>query len=253
MRTLFAMSIVFAFGLLQRQSEAMAPNLRVRRRAETLDEIKQAALDQIAAYGAGTLTVRGVARAIGMSPAGLYRYYDGLDSLITDLVADAYSDLASAVEAATEAPGEVLPRLREGMLAYRRWSLDHPNRFLLIFGTPIPGYSAPQDGPTVQAHRRVGAAFFSVVAEGWRCGRLSLPEATRATTTHERAFVDDVDPGFPPTWLSAFFGAWAHFHGMVTLEVLHQLDWVYPDAEIFFCTEIDRLLASWARTGAAAA
>lgn len=230
----------------------MAPTRRDRRRAETIDEIKHAALEQIAAQGAGTLSVRGIARTIGMSPAGLYRYYDGLDSLITDLVADAYSDLAAAVEAATAGPGDVLGRLREGMLAYRRWSLDHPNRFLLIFGTPIPGYSAPEEGPTVRANRRIGAAFFGVVAEGWRSGVLALPEVSREPTAHERAFLDAAAPDFPPTWLGSFIGAWAYFHGMVTLEVLHQLDWIYPDAEVFFITEVDRLLASWTSAGTSA-
>ena len=77
----------------------MTATRREKNRAATLAEIKAAALDQIASEGAGALTLRGIARAIGMSPAGLYRYYDGLDALITELITDAYNDLADAVNA----------------------------------------------------------------------------------------------------------------------------------------------------------
>lgn len=220
-------------------------NRRAQRRAATLEEIKQAALEQISLHGASGLSIRGVARAIGMSPAGLYRYYDSLDDLLTDLLSDAYNDLADAVEAATAGPGSVREGLRRGMLAYRQWSVEHPNRFLLIFGTPVPGYTAPEEGPTVQANRRLGAAFFTLLVEGWRTGELDLPVADRAATAQEADFLAGVDPDFPAAWLTPFIGAWAHFHGMVTLELLNQLDWIYPDAVGFYDAEIDRLLASW--------
>ena len=75
-------------------------------RTATIAQIKQAALDQIEHEGAPALSIRGVARAIGMSPAGLYRYYDGRDALLTDLLADAYMDLARAVATASGLPIE---------------------------------------------------------------------------------------------------------------------------------------------------
>jgi AcrR family transcriptional regulator len=218
---------------------------RDRVRQGTIAEIKQAALDQIAAEGAGALSIRGVARTIGMSPAGLYRYYDSLDSLLTELVADAYNALADEVVAATTSPGTVRERLLGGMLAYRRWCRKHPHEFLLIFGTPIPGFAAPEEGPTVEANRRIGAAFFDVVHEGWRAGTLALPGPARPATPHEQAFLASVAPDFPASWLTPFVGAWAHFHGMTTLEVLGQLDWVYPDGEVFYRAEVEQLLDSW--------
>lgn len=211
----------------------------------TFAEIKQAALEQIAAEGAGSLSIRGIARAIGMSPAGLYRYYDSLDSLLTDLIADAYNDLADAVVAATTTAGTVRDRLLAGMLAYRQWCLEHPNEFLLVFGTPIPGYAAPEEGPTVEANRRIGAAFFGLVHEGWRTGTLALPVGPRPATQEEQAFLAPVAPDFPAAWLTPFVGAWSHFHGMVTLEILGQLDWLYPDGEAFYRAEVERLLESW--------
>ncbi len=206
---------------------------------------------QIAAQGAGALSIRGVARDIGMSPAGLYRYFDSLDALLTELITDAYHDLADAVVAGTGRRGSPRERLAGGMLAYRRWCVEHPNRFLLIFGTPIPGYVAPEDGPTVQANRRIGQAFFEVVNEGWRNGSLSLPVVSRTATGNEESFLAEVAPDFPAPWLTPFVGAWAHIHGMVTLEVLGQLDWIYPDGEAFYRAEVTGLLDSWsAREGA---
>ena len=168
---------------------------RERLRAATVAEIKQAALEQIAAEGATALSIRGIARSIGMSPAGLYRYYDSLDALLTELIADAYNDLADAVVTATTSPGSVRQRLLAGMLAYREWCLEHPNRFLLVFGTPIPGYAAPEEGPTVEANRRIGTAFFAVVAEGWSAGALALPVPARPPTPEERTFLASVAQG----------------------------------------------------------
>jgi AcrR family transcriptional regulator len=205
----------------------------------TIAEIKEAALDQIAAVGGGTLSIRGIARAIGMSPAGLYRYFGGLNELITELIADAYNDLADHVLVVTEGPGRPEDRLRDGMLAYRRWAVDHPNRFLLVFGTPIPGYVAPEEGPTVEAARRMGGAFFAVGVEAWQSGALELSSAIRSPSPEERAFAAEALGGAPAEMVGSFLSSWAHFHGLVTLEILHQLEWVYPDAEAFYRAEVE--------------
>jgi AcrR family transcriptional regulator len=220
----------------------MSLTRRERIRAETIDEIKQAALDQIADQGAAALSIRGVARAIGMSPAGLYRYYDGLDGLITEVITDAYNDLADAVAEATSADGSARERLIGGMLAYRQWSVAHPNRFLLLFGTPIPGYAAPEGGPTVEANRRIGEALFRVAVEAWAQGELTVPELGRPPDPGEVAFAAELVPEFPPEAIAVFLSSWAHFHGMVTLEILHQLDWIYPDPERFYRTEVEHIV-----------
>lgn len=217
---------------------------RARRRTATIVEIKRAALDEIETHSPAGLSIRGVARAIGMSPAGLYRYYDGLDALITDLIVDAYSDLADAVTAGTTGPGSLKTRLAAGMLEYRRWSIAHPSRFLLIFGTPIPGYTAPEGGPTVAAVQRIGAAFFAVGAEAWARSELGTVPIPRPATPEEKAFATTVAKGFPAAAVSAFISAWGHFHGLVTLEILGQLAWIYPDAASFYEAEVTRLVAA---------
>lgn len=220
---------------------------RERLRAETIAEIKEAALHQIAHDGAAALSIRAVARAIGMSPAGLYRYYDGRDALLTDLITDAYTDLAVAVETAIASEErDVVERFAAGVRAYRRWALDQPNRFLLIFGSPVPGYAAPEGGPTVAANRRMGRAFFSVAGEALQRGRFS-PTSSRGPTAGEKAFVEEIGEamrGFRPETTGVLLGAWAHWHGLVALEVGHQFDWIYPDqdADVFFESELERLI-----------
>lgn len=219
---------------------------RDRIRISTLEEIKRAALDQIASEGAGALSMRGIARSIGMSPAGLYRYYDGLEALITELITDAYTDLAEAVELAVATEGTAAERFTDGIEAYRQWAITHPNRFLLIFGTPIPGYAAPEGGPTVAANRRMGEAFFMVGARGWAAGEIRVPPLEREITATEQELANMIGariPGFPAELVPALLGTWAHFHGLVTLEVLEQFHWMYPDPEAFFLGEVQRMLA----------
>lgn len=217
---------------------------RERQRTATLEEIKSAALRHITEQGAAGLSIRGLARDIGMSPAGLYRYFDGLDDIVTALLVDAYADLADAVAAGAAGPGGVRQRLRSAAHAYRTWAVTHSNRFLLIFGTPIPGYAAPEDGPTVQQNRRLGAVFLGLIAEGHASGEFHIPPAPSATAAEE-AFVAELGLPLPADRLGPALGAWAAIHGMVTLEVLHQLAFLYPDAEPFFTAEVDRIIGRW--------
>lgn len=214
---------------------------RERQRSETIDEIKRAALDALASEGPSGLSVRGIARSIGMSPAGLYRYFDGLDSLITELITDAYDDLADAVVAGIEAETGPRERFVGGMLGYRAWSVAHPNRFMLVFGTPIPGYTAPEDGPTVEAVRRIGGAFFGLMAEAWAHGRLPTPASRHEPTDAERTFAAAFGSGFPPEAVSIGLGSWAHFHGLVTLELIGQLHWMYEDTGAFYHRQVEEI------------
>ncbi len=220
----------------------MSATRRQRIRAATIAEIKEAALDQIASGGAASLSIRGVARAIGMSPAGLYRYYRGLHDLLTDLIADAYGDLADAVSEAAAQPGTHRQRLRAAMVAYRRWAVSQPHRFLLVFGTPVPGYAAPEGGETVEPVLRMGRAFFTVAVEAWRAGVLTPPARFREPETSEVELAEELAPGFPPEAVALLLGSWGHFHGLVTLELLGHLAWLYRDPEAFYLAEVDRIL-----------
>ncbi len=247
------------------------PTRRELTRTATIAQIKQAALDQIEHEGAPALSIRGVARAIGMSPAGLYRYYDGRDALLTDLLTDAYRDLARAVASAAGLPiaqpsaesGGSAPDVEDPVAAmlsaieaYRAWAVANRSRFLLIFGTPVPGYSAPEDGPTVQANRQMGQVFFTLAALGWATGRIAPPATGPGTGELTPAEVDlhaqlcALAPGFPAELIPQMLAGWALWHGLVTLEVTGQMDWIYPDSARFYSERMSQWLAGF--TGAMA-
>lgn len=240
-------------------------------RTTTVAQIKQAALAQVAAQGASALSIRGVARAIGMSPAGMYRYYDSRDALLTDLLTDAYQDLAASVakasglapassgeeadpadasRAGTPVISDPMAAMLRAIEAYRAWAVANPERFLLIFGTPVPGYAAPEDGPTVAANRRMGQVFFTLAALAWRQGQIAARTSARAveptpTEAEVHAQLVAIAPGFPAALIPVMLGGWALWHGLVTLEITGQLDWIYPDTATYYTDRMTEWLAGF--------
>ncbi|NKE55962.1 TetR/AcrR family transcriptional regulator [Lentzea sp. PSKA42] len=114
---------------------------RERYRAQVRAEVKRHAWEQIASAGVTALSLNAIAKEMGMSGPALYRYFAGRDELITALIRDAYRSLADTVRAAFEAGTTVV-----GLAAViREWALSDPHRYLLIYGTPVPGYHAPDE------------------------------------------------------------------------------------------------------------
>jgi AcrR family transcriptional regulator len=116
----------------------MPPTRRERLRAATTSEIKQIARQQMAQKGAAALSLRAIAREMGMTSPALYRYFASRDDLVTALIVDAYNSLADALEAARHGcpPTDHKQRLLEMGLAYRNWAISHAQDYTLIFGTP---------------------------------------------------------------------------------------------------------------------
>ncbi len=220
---------------------------RERARAATVAQILEAARAQLRETGAAQLSLRAVAGARGMIPAGLYRYYDSREALLTALITEAFDALADAVErgrdgvaagASTDStPGhgaapDDADRLLAGLLAFRDWSVAHPQEFGLLYGDPIPGYAAPAGGPTSIASRRVGVAVLTPLVLAWRAGRVRVP-ASAATGAEPdpvtRAWAATLDPRMPPEAAAVVMGVWTRVHGLVVLEVFGHLRWLAPD------------------------
>jgi AcrR family transcriptional regulator len=224
-------------------------SLRERRRESTLAEIKQAAMAQLAAAGPEGLSLRAVAREVGVSVQALYHYFDSRDALVTALVADAHDALADAVaeEADRQAAATATTRIVECGLAYRRWAVDHRGQFLLIYGVPLPDYAAPEDGPTSAAAARLGVVMRHVVFHDWSGAdleRLHLPADAGAGFA---ATLERLEPrlglGLPPGAMAAFLGSWGQLHGLVMLEVLGHLRWLEGDAEGLYRVSLQDLTA----------
>ncbi len=179
---------------------------------------------QLVDRGAAGLSVRAIARDLGMVSSAVYRYVSSRDELLTLLLVDAYSDLADAVDRARETVGDLWS---DDVIAIsraaRRWAVAHPARWALLYGSPVPGYHAPPER-TVAVGTRVVAAFFDAVASGIATGDIRLTD-----TVAPQPMSSDFDRirqefGFPgdDQVVAKCFLLWAGVLGAISLEVFGQ-------------------------------
>lgn len=156
---------------------------RDRIRAETTAEIKRIAREQMREVGAASISLRGIARSVGMSAPSIYNYFPNYDALITALIVDAFNGMADAVEAAVSrcAPSDFSGQFVAYTQAYRQWAKDNPENFFLICGTPIPDYQAPTD-ITSPAALRGWRALFSILVQAYFADQLTVPEEFERST-----------------------------------------------------------------------
>src|ERR1700743_2133251 len=150
-----------------------AATARERARAELTREIKEEARRQLVATGADGLSLRAVARELGMVSSALYRYFPSRDDLLTALIIDAYDALGEVAETAIAATARPRARWPAARHAIRGWALAHPHEYALIYGSPVPGYRAPQ--ATVGPASRVPLAFMGLGAGGAARGEVGRP------------------------------------------------------------------------------
>lgn len=169
-------------------SSATAPGLRARNRAAIEREILVVAREQLARHGAAALSLRAVARELGMVSSALYRYVTDRDELLTRLIVEAYTALAEHVRRAHDdiPPTDVMGRWSAIAHAVRSWALARPHEYALLYGSPVPDYDAPADR-TNDAGTRVLALVVTVLADAARSGRL----ARDGFATH---LTEDLDP-----------------------------------------------------------
>jgi AcrR family transcriptional regulator len=202
---------------------SVAGSVRDRRRAETVREIKDATLRQLGDAGPGGMSLRGVARSLGMTVQSLYHYFDSREALLTELVADAHHALADAVQAAADAARARPPveRRLAATQAFRVWALANRSAFLLLYGTPVPGFEPLAEGGTGPAARRLAGPFVEVVFAGWTPDEIAAvpPPAGEEPLPGPR----DTGIPLPPGALVLLVELRARMHGLVMLELLGHL------------------------------
>lgn len=216
---------------------------RAQLRAEMLTEIKRRAREQVASEGASQLSLRAVARDMGMASSAMYRYFDSRDQLLTALIIDTYDEIGAVVEAADARAkrSDLRGRWRAIARALRTWALDHPADFGLVFGTPVPGYAAPQD--TIGPATRYTTVMLQLLADINAAGAAPTNPApvgkglARQYATLRRRFDLDI----PDHLMRAGLAAWMSLFGAISFEVFGQLDNVLTAPVDNFSAHIDLL------------
>ncbi|HEY3502383.1 MAG TPA: TetR/AcrR family transcriptional regulator [Actinocatenispora sp.] len=207
--------------------ERTGTSIRARLRAELTEEIKSAARRQLAAEGAN-LSLRAIARELGMASSALYRYFANRDELLTALIIDAYDALGAAAETADarhRRRGDHVGRWLAVTRALRTWALAYPSEYALILGSPVPGYRAPAD--TTGPASRTPLVLAGIVADAAAAGALAdvpAPPVPAKLRAELAATAERIALTLPEPMLARVILAWTQTYGAISFELFGQLD-----------------------------
>ena len=212
----------------------MVTTARERARAELTREITDAARRQLATVGAAALSLRAVARELGLASSALYRYFPSRDELLTRLIIDGYDALGEVGETADDPARPPRERWLAVCRAVRAWAVDHPHEYALLYGSPVPGYVAPQD--TVPAATRIGVVLGGILGDAARAGQ--LPPASGRSRGLVSAEASEVLGGDHPDLDDAVRArallAWSAVYGTVSFELFGHFVGSVVDPDAFF-------------------
>jgi AcrR family transcriptional regulator len=211
---------------------------RERVRAELTREITETARRHLATEGAAGLSLRAVARELGMASSAVYRYFPSRDDLLTALIIDGYNAIGAAADEAEAARRRDDHRGRwlSACRGVRDWALAHPHEYSLVYGSPVPGYQAPEQ--TIGPASRVAAVFGKIISDAQASGVLDppalcppppgsfAPDAERLRESVLAAVPDDAAARALTVWASVF--------GLVSFELFGQFENVVTDRGAFF-------------------
>ncbi|KJV02273.1 WHG domain-containing protein [Rhodococcus fascians] len=202
----------------------MASTPRTRARAQTLSDITRIGREHLAADGAAALSLRAVARDLGVVSSAVYRYVSSRDELLTLLVVDAYSELGDEVDAAVDAADGPADKFRALSRAVRRWGLREPARYALLFGSPVPGYHAPAE-QTTGPGTRVITTLVAVLQSAWDIRRPDIESAPTELASLHASFEDiraQMDMDLPDELIALGVMVWASLFGAINFDVFDQ-------------------------------
>jgi AcrR family transcriptional regulator len=211
------------------------PTARERVRAELTAEITDAARRQLAEVGAAGLSLRAVARELGMVSSAVYRYFPSRDDLLTRLIIDGYDDLGAAAEAADDPEAPPAERWLAVCRAVRAWAKAHPHEYALLYGSPVPGYEAPKD--TVPAASRVGVVLGRILGEAARAGALPETDGERDPSLISDDAVEVLGgdhPSLDETVRTRALLAWSSLYGTISFELFGHFVGSVEDADRYF-------------------
>jgi AcrR family transcriptional regulator len=220
-------------------------NRRDRVRAATTTEIKQTARGILVSEGPDAVSLRAIAREMGMTAPALYRYFGSHEELIKHVIADIFIELTNDLHAAVDeagaiSPGDTTAKVIAAARAFRRWSLNHQREFGMLFGTPLPGVNVEQDEITAECGGKFGNTFFVLVLELWQKHPFPVPADEEIDPglldqlDRYREGLGDLAADLPLGLLLTFLRCWVRLYGIVSLEVFGHLGFALDDAEPMF-------------------
>lgn len=220
-----------------------APSLRARVRAEMVEEIKATARRHLAEQGAANLSLRAVARDMGFVSSAVYRYFASRDELLTALIMDGYSWMAQAAGAAEAAVDrdDLFGRFAAACHAVRDWARANPHEYGLLYGTPVPGYRAPQD--TVGPATRITDLLSRVLVDAAAAGALHAPDDVLppAVESEMLRLAGAGLPGVRPAVVARGLIAWTELFGAVSFDVFNRLEGLIVDRDAWFAHQVAAL------------
>jgi AcrR family transcriptional regulator len=220
-------------------------NRRERVRAATTQEIKQTARRLLVEEGPDAVSLRAIAREMGLTAPALYRYFGSHEELIRHVIADIFAELTDDLRAAIQSAGaasggDLTDMVMAACWEFRRWSLNHKREFGLLFGTPLPGVCVEKDEITAEGGSQFGNTFFALILELWRKHPFPVPPdeaidpGLRQQLTRYREGLAALGEGLPLGLLLIFLRCWTRLYGTLSLEVFGHLGFALDDAEPMF-------------------
>jgi AcrR family transcriptional regulator len=238
-------------------ADVAAPSRRDRVRAATSQEIIQIARRLLITQGSAAISLRAIAREMGMTAPALYRYFENHEVLIHHVIADIFTELSDYVEAEVSAALAGLPTTADacyqteaglitGCQAFRRWAIAHPAEFGMIFGTPLPGVDLYHDDPLLECGLRFGGIFLRLFVDLWRIRPFAVPadaDLDASLRTQLARYRAVIGTDLPLGVLQVFLRCWVTLYGTVTLEVFGHLRFALDDSTPLFDLMLSELAA----------
>ncbi len=224
------------------------PSRRDRLRAATTEEIIQTARQLLVKDGPEAVSLRAIAREMGMTAPGLYRYFGSHEELIRHVIAGIFTELGGdihrAIEAAAptaQAADDMAVKMTVKMVAacreFRRWALSHAAEFGLLFGVPLPGLDDGRYDIADECALAFAGTFFTLFLELWNAAPFPVPAAEDidpGLRDQLGRYRDALDADMPLGAVLTFLRCWTVLYGAVAMEVFGHLSFALQDAAPMF-------------------
>jgi AcrR family transcriptional regulator len=215
---------------------------RAQARANQVETIKLTSRRLMARHGAAGLSLREVAREMGLVSSAIYRYFATRDELLTALIVDAYNDLGAAAEraGARSRAKDSRQQLHAVATSIRHWAKANPYEYALLYGSPVPGYQAPQ--LTIEPATRVTQVLSNIISAAWRDARdvaAARSDVAVRLTMFERAALDSVMPDVPDLIRARALMVWTQIFGFISFEMFGHYVGSVRNATAYFTLVVD--------------